>query len=369
MNVPFIDFKAQYKENKKDIDRAISRVLSGGYFILGHEVEEFEKEFAHYIEVSNCATVNSGTDALTLGIQALNLASGDEIILPTNTFIATALAISQNRLKPVPVDIDEKDYGINLDDLQKKITRKTKAIIIVHLYGMAEKIDEIQEVIKKSGKNIYLIEDACQAHGATYKGKKVGSFGEFAAFSFYPTKNLGTYGDGGAITTQNLQLAKKVKQMREYGQKEKYVYEIKGVNSRLDTIQAAILRAKLPKLNEWNKKRQQLSKQYTTLLKSKAPHIIMPYEDLNRPSVSYVYPIRVKNRDAFTAYLKEKGVATVIHYPVPIHLQESFAELRYRKGDFPIAEKVASQIVSLPLYPEMSEKSVEYVVDMIASYA
>lgn len=276
MKILFVDLKSQYQSIKKEINSAIKKVILSSQFIQGEEVKKFEEEFANYLGTEYCIGVNSGTDALILGIRALEIENGSEIIVSANTFIATALGVSENSLKPVFVDIDEQDYGINLADLKRKINSRTKAIILVHLYGQPDKIDEVKEIIKKTGKKIYLIEDACQAHGAKYKGKRVGNFGIFSAFSFYPGKNLGAYGDGGAIVTNDKKLAEKIKLLREYGQKKKYYHESLGINSRLDSIQAAILRVKLKYLDKWNKKRQEHAFLYNKLIQENIPEIITP---------------------------------------------------------------------------------------------
>lgn len=365
--IPFVDLKAQYQIIKREINEAIGKTIKNFQFIQGEGVKLFEKEFARYLNVRYCITVNSGTDALILGIRALELKPGDEIIVPVNTFIATALGVSENGLKPVFVDIDD-DYGINLDDLKRKINSRTKAIILVHLYGQPDKIDEVKEIIKKTGKKIYLIEDACQAHGADYKGIKVGNFGIFAAFSFYPGKNLGAYGDGGAIVTNDKKLAEKYRLLREYGQIKKYYHQTLGVNSRLDTIQAAILRVKLRYLDRWNKLRQKHAKLYTEILNKNLPFIKTPKEFPERRSVYHLYVIRVKKRDQLFNYLQNKGVQALIHYPIPLHLQEAYKFLGYKKGDFPIAEKVASEILSLPMFPELKLDFIRKEIKLILNF-
>lgn len=363
-NIPFVDLKAQYLTIKEEIDQAVSDVFNHAKFIQGEEVEQFEEEFAKFLGAKYCVSVNSGTDALILGVRVLNLFPG-EILIPANTYISTALAASENGLKPVFVDIDENDFGINLSDLKKKINSRTRAIIIVHLYGQPEKMEEINEIIKLSGKKIYLIEDACQAHGAEYKGIKVGNFGVFAAFSFYPGKNLGAYGDGGALVTNSSQITGKIKLLREYGQKKKYYHETVGVNSRLDTLQAAILRVKLKHLNFWNRKRRQTAAIYTQLINSEIPEIKTPKIFPGRNSVFHLYVVRSSKRDLLLNYLNEAKIQTLIHYPIPLHLQKAFKSLGYQKGDLPIVEKVVSEILSLPLYPELTEKKQEFIVEEI----
>jgi len=361
MNIPLVDLKAQYNNNSKEIDLAINRVLQAGWFIGGEEVVNFQQEYTKYIGTKYCIGVNSGTDALVLGLRALELMHGDEIIIPANTFIATALAASENGLKPVFVDIDEKDFGIDLADLKRKINNRTKAVIVVHLYGQSDKIDEIKKVIKESGKNIHLIEDACQAHGAFYNKKRVGNYGVFSTFSFYPGKNLGAYGDGGAIVTSDTKLARKYKLLHEYGQKEKYFHQSLGVNSRLDTLQAAILRVKLRHLEKWNKRRQEIASLYTRLISQNIHEVIPPMEFNERKSVFHLYVIRAKKRDKLLKYLHESGVGALIHYPHPLHLQKAYQHLGYKRGDFPTTEKLSNEILSLPIYPELKKEQVEYV--------
>lgn len=368
MNIPFVDLQAQYKGIKQDIDLAISHVLETAKFIQGPDVGLFEKEFSEYLGASYCIGLNSGTDALILGIRALNLSPGDEIILPVNTFFATALGVTENKLKPVFVDMDSSDYGISIPDLKKKITKNTKAIIVVHLYGRPDKLEEIQEVIKESGQNIYLIEDACQAHGAMYKDKKVGTRGVFSAFSFYPGKNLGAYGDGGAIVTNDESLVQKYKMLREYGQKVKYLHESLGVNSRLDTMQASILRVKLSHLDSWNKRRQELARYYSKKLQPLSHNVTTPIEFESRQSVYHLYVIEVDKRDALLDYLHNQGIQSLIHYPVPLHLQKAFEYLGYKKGDFPNAEKSAGRILSLPMFPELREDQVDEIVSTIQKF-
>lgn len=368
MLVPFVDLKLQYKSIKNEIDAALQKVITNSQFIQGAEVALFEKEFAKYLSSSSCVSLNSGTDALILGVRALNLPIKSEILIPVNTYFATALAAVENDLKPVFVDIDASDFGMNLDDLKRKINSKTSAIIIVHLYGQPDKIDEIKEIIKKKGKKIHIIEDAAQAHGALYKKKKVGTFGTFGAFSFYPSKNLGAFGDGGAIVSDNSKLVKKLKMLREYGQKKKNVHEIAGVNSRLDTLQAAILRAKLKHLDRWNRQRQKIAALYTRLLNIKIPLIKTPSEFPERKSIYHLYVGRIQKRDKLLNFLKKKGITCQIHYPTPLHLQRAFNFLGYKKGDFPQVEKVFSEILSLPMYPELEKESIEYVVSQIESF-
>jgi dTDP-4-amino-4,6-dideoxygalactose transaminase len=368
MLVPFVDLSSQYRKLKKPLTRAIQEVLDGTRFIHGQEVIQFEKEFSKFLGVKHCLALNSGTDALILGLRALDLPEGSEVIIPVHTFIATALGATENKLKPVFVDADSSDYGMSLSDLKKKITPKTKAIIAVHLYGQPEKIHEIQKIIKKTGRQIYLIEDACQAHGAMYKGKKVGGFGQFSAFSFYPGKNLGAYGDGGAIVTNDDGLAAKVKLLREYGQERKYHHTMIGVNSRLDTIQGAVLRVKLPYLAGWNKKRQHWAAYYTRKIKKELPYLGTPAFISDRKSIFHLYIVQADRRDELLDALNKKQVQALIHYPIPLHLQKAFSHLKYKKGDFPVAEALSDRIISLPMHPDLTKKQVDFVLHSINKF-
>ncbi|MCL4417624.1 MAG: DegT/DnrJ/EryC1/StrS family aminotransferase [Actinobacteria bacterium] len=368
MNIPFVDLNAQYDTIKDLVNKSIGNVIREGRFIQGEEVNLFETEFANFLGSKYCITVASGTDALILGIKGLGLKQDSEIIIPDNTFYSTALAATFNRLKPVFVDIDEEDFGINLDDLKRKINKNTKAIIVVHLYGQPDKIDEIKNIIRQSGQKIYLIEDACQAHGAVYKNKKVGSFGIFSAFSFYPGKNLGAYGDGGAIVTNNRQLADKFRLLSQLGQKKKYLHIEMGTNSRLDTIQAAILRVKLRHLRIWNEHRHSNALEYNSLLANMEKFIKLPTIKKERKSVFHLYVIRAKERNKLIKFLNKEGINCLMHYPVPLHLQGAFNYLGYKIGDFPITEKEASSILSLPMYPELTKEQISYIAFKIKKF-
>lgn len=368
MNVPFVDLKSQYLTIKKDVDAAIQNVIDNTRFIQGEEVALFEKEFSQYLNARHCLGLNSGTDALILGIRALNFTSDDEIIIPVNTFIATAIGATQNGLKPVFVDCDQSDFGINLSDLKRKINSRTKAIIIVHLYGQPDKIREVKKIISNSGKKISLIEDACQAHGAIYNNKKVGNYGIFAAFSFYPGKNLGAYGDAGAIVTNNNKLAAKFKLLREYGQKKKYYHHLLGINSRLDSIQAAVLRTKLKYLDNWNKQRKNAAKTYYQLLSEISPQLKLPDEFPDRQHVYHLYVVLARKRNQLLQFLHNQRIQAQIHYPHPLHLQKAFSYLKYKSGDFPNAEKISKQIISLPLFPEINPMQQKYIKDKINEF-
>lgn len=366
MNVPFVELQSQYKSIQKDINRVISDVLTGGVFIGGEPVAAFEREFADYIGTKHCIAVNSGTDALILGARALELPKGAEIIIPANTFYASALSATENGFTPVFVDCDE-EYGISLPDLKKKLTKKTAAVCVVHLYGRADNYDEIRRVIHGYNKSIKIFEDAAQAHGARYKNRQVGTLGDFAIFSFYPAKNLGAYGDGGAMTTNSAIIAKRVQLLHEYGQTKKYHHDALGVNSRLDTMQAAILSVKLKKLNAWIHARQKIAHVYRTQLQG-IPDLVTAPETVDRPGTYHLYVIRTPKRDALHTYLHKQGIHTQIHYPIPLHLQKAFAYLGHKKGDFPTAESYAKTMLSLPIYPELTTKQVEYVCHHIRTF-
>ena len=358
MNVPFSDFSQQYQTVKDKIDKGLKNVFEKGNFILGEEEKAFEAQFARYCDSKYAIGVNSGTDALYLALGALNITVGDEVIIPTYTFIATALCISYTGAKPVFIDIEEETYNIDPNKLEETITEKTKAIIPVHLYGQPANMDEIEAITKKH--NIAIVEDACQAHGATYKGEKTGSLGDIGCFSFYPTKSLGAFGDGGIVVTNNDDINQKIQMLRDYGRKDRYEHQIKGFNSRLDTIQAVVLSAKLEHLDEWNKMRGIQAAYYCQLLKE-VSSITTPMIKENRTHVFQTFAIRVPNRDKICNEMKKKGVSVLIHYPIPIHLQEAYRDLGHNKGDFPVSEKIAGEILSLPMFPHISQEQIEYV--------
>ncbi len=362
--IPLVDLKAQYKGIKKEIDGAIAQVINSADFILGEEVSKFEEEYAKYCGVKYAVGLDSGISALELGMRAIGLGTGDEVLTPANSFIASSSAISFTGATPVLIDCDPRTYNIDLNDAERKLTQKTKAIMPVHLYGQMADMEEVMKFAKKH--SLFVIEDACQAHGAKYKGKRAGSFGDFAAFSFYPGKNLGAYGDGGILTTNNKKIYEAVKMMRNYGQKEKYHHLFLAWNRRLDTIQAAVLRVKLKYLDNWNLQRRENAKFYTSLLKEL--DVVTPYEASHGDHVYHLYVIRVKNRDKLKEFLYQKGIGVGIHYPLPIHLQPVYKDLGYGKGDFPISEKFANEIISLPMYAELSKKQIKYTVAKIKSF-
>ncbi len=362
MNVQFIDFSEQYKTVKSEVDTGIKRILEKGNFILGQEAKDFESEFARYCDVKYGVGVNSGTDALYLAVAALDIGEGDEVILPTFTFIATALCISYAGAKTVFADIEEETYNIDPAKLEKLITKKTKAIIPVHLYGQPANMDEINAIAKKHG--IAVIEDAAQAHGSTYKKRKTGSLGNVACFSFYPTKSLGACGDAGMIVTSDQKIYEKALMLRDYGRQGRYEHKIKGYNSRLDTIQAVVLSAKLKHLDGWNKMRLENALYYNKLLHG-VKGVVTPKIREDRTHVFQTYAVRLKDREKVMEGMKKKGIDVLIHYPIPVHLQEAYSEVGHKKGDFPVSEKIAHEILSLPMFPHMKKEQVEYVAETL----
>jgi len=362
MKVPFLDLKSQYETMKDEIHTAINQVIDKTAFAGGPFVEQFEKEFARFCNCAHAVGVGSGTDALWLPLLALGVGSGDEVITVPSTFIATAEAISFCGATPVFVDIEERTYNMNPRLLESAITQKTKAIIPVHLFGQPVDMDPIMEIARKH--NLYVIEDACQAHGSEYKGNKAGSMGDAAAFSFYPGKNLGAYGEGGAVVTNNAELAKIMKMFRDHGQSQKYYHGIIGWNARLDGLQGSILSAKLRHLDKWNEARRNHAHTYTKLL-SGTDGVITPYEADYAKHVYHIYAIRVKDRDTLISRLAERDIFCGIHYPVPVHLQQAYSSLGLGKESFPIAEKCAEEFVSLPMFAELTGEQVEYVAQTI----
>ncbi|MGE0822329.1 MAG: DegT/DnrJ/EryC1/StrS family aminotransferase [Candidatus Binatia bacterium] len=362
--VPFVDLKTQYHGLAAEVSAAMSRVLQQTDFILGRDVAQFEEEFAAFCETRYAIGVDSGTSALELALRAYDIGPGDEVITVANTFIATALAISYSGATPVLVDIDPQTYTLDVPQIERKLSSRTKAIIPVHLYGQPADMDAVMAVAQQH--NLFVIEDACQAHGARYKGRRAGSLGHAAAFSFYPAKNLGGYGDGGIVVTNDERINTAIRMLRDYGQEKKYRHVLRGYNRRLDTLQAAVLRVKLPYLDAWNRARRSLAQCYADLL-SKS-NLITPREERYAESVWHLYVIRSTARDALQSHLATCGVSTGIHYPVPVHLQPAYQDLGYRRGDFPVTERSAAEILSLPMYPELTSSAVAYVAEAICSY-
>lgn len=367
MNVPFVDLKEQYSAIRHQLEPALQDVFRDTAFILGKYVARFEQEFAAFCGVRHAIGVNSGTDAITLTLKAMNLGPGDEIITAANTFIATAEAIVHAGCKPIFVDISQDTYNLNPHELEEKITPKTKAIIPVHLYGQPADLEAIMQVARRH--NLLVIEDAAQAHGAQYHGRRVGSIGDAACFSFYPSKNLGAYGDGGAIVTNDDSLALKIRHLRDHGSVQKYQHEMVGYNSRLDALQAVVLSVKLKYLDQWNAMRARNAHLYNELL-SEIPGVVTPQVLPDVQHVYHLYVIRLTrgDRNRLQAHLKAHGIETGIHYPQPVHLTKAFAHLGYREGDFPIAERCARAILSLPMYPELRAEQIEHVAQEIQSF-
>jgi dTDP-4-amino-4,6-dideoxygalactose transaminase len=362
MQIPFGDLRRQYHSIKDKVDEAISKVLNKGSFILGENVESFEQEFSSFCGAKFGVGVGSGTEALHLSLLACGVKPGDEVITVANTAVPTVSAISFANAIPVFVDIDQESHNINPSKIEEKISEKTKVILPVHLYGQPADMDRILEVADQY--KLKVVEDACQAHGAEYKGRKVGTFGNTGCFSFYPSKNLNAYGDGGVVVTNDEEIAIRLKMLRNYGKERRYYNPIKGFNSRLDEIQASILRVKLKYLDEWNEKRREIAQLYNTFLKT----VIKPKEMDYAKHVYHLYVIRSPKREQLQMYLREKGIGTLIHYPIPIHLQGAYRELGLKDGSLPITEKYASEILSLPIFPELTNEEIEYISTSVNSF-
>lgn len=349
MNIPFLDLKASYLELEDEIDRAIKRVLNGGWYVHGAEVDAFEEEFSRYCEVKYAVGVGNGLDALHLGLLALGVGPGDEVIVPTNTFIATWLAVTQCGAIPVPVEPNLKTFNIDANLLEAAITPKTKTIIPVHLYGQPADLDPILEIARKYG--LTVLEDAAQAHGAKYKGKRIGGHGDLVAWSFYPGKNLGALGDGGAITTNNMDMATRIRALGNYGSVQKYKHDMRGYNSRLDSIQAAILRIKLAKLDEWNARRKKIALIYDQELSSSG--LVLPFVPSWADPVWHLYVIRHQERNLIQEKLAKTGIQTLIHYPIPPHLQSAYKDSLQFSSSFEKSEELSKTILSLPIGPAL----------------
>ncbi|MEP6569274.1 MAG: DegT/DnrJ/EryC1/StrS family aminotransferase [Acidobacteriota bacterium] len=365
MNVPFLDLKAAHTELKDGLDQAYQQVVASGSYILGSEVAAFETEFAEFCEAKYCLGVANGLDALHLILRALQIGVGDEVIVPSNTFIATWLAVSFAGATPVPVEPDERTHNLDPSLLEAAITPRTKAIIAVHLYGQPADIDRITEIAAPYG--IKVIEDAAQAQGARYKGRRAGGLADVAAFSFYPGKNLGALGDAGAIVTNDAALAEELQHLRNYGSSVKYQHDVKGFNSRLDELQAALLRVKLRRLDEWNERRKQAARYYLETLDG-VPDLQLPFVPKWAEPVWHLFVVRHPRRTALQQYLTAASIGTIIHYPVPPHLQGAYADMGQGAGSFPLAERLASEVLSLPLGPHISEEEISYVVSHVSSF-
>jgi dTDP-4-amino-4,6-dideoxygalactose transaminase len=356
MQIPFLDLQAQYRSLRPQMDDAIQRVLNSSAYALGPSVEAFEKAFAAYCGVKHCICVNSGTSSITLILEAYGIGEGDEVITVANSFFASAEAISNAGATPVLVDCEAKSGLMDVTKLEAAITPKTKAILPVHLYGQCADMDMVRAVADRHG--LLVFEDAAQAHGATYKGKRAGALGDAGSFSFYAGKNLGAYGEGGAVTTNNDEVAKTIRMLREHGSAVKYHHDLIGYNERMDGIQGAVLGVKLPHLDGWNARRRELAALYRELLPEDAiPMIEHSYGE----GVYHLFVVRIANRDRVQKDLATKGIATGIHYPVPIHLQKAYTFRGWKQGDFPVAESMSNDVLSLPMYPEMTEEMVRVV--------
>lgn len=350
MPVPFLELGPTYREVKAEIDAAVTRVLEGGWYILGREVEAFEQAFSEYVGTGHCIGVASGLDALTLALMAVDVGSADEVIVPSNTYIATALAVDRVGAKCVFVEPDPATHNVDPDRIKAAITPKTRAIMPVHLYGLTADMGPIMEIAGRHG--LHVIEDCAQAHGARYHGARAGALGHIGAFSFYPGKNLGAFGDAGAITTNDAQIAKRLRSLRNYGSEKKYYNSEKGLNSRLDEIQAAILRVKLGHLDQWNDRRRMAVKDYQLALAG-IPGLTLPLEPDGCQSAWHLYVVRTANRSAVQRVLAEHGIGTMIHYPLPPYRQQAYADYGIAPGTYPLADMLADQVLSLPMGPHL----------------
>lgn len=364
-NVAFATVAPMHNEIRNELDEAYKRVMDSAWFIQGQECEAFEKEFALYTSTKYCIGVATGLDAIYLILRAMDIGAGDEVILPSNTFIATALAVSYTGAMPVFVEPDIETYNISVSRIEAKITKRTKAVIAVHLQGRPADMDGIHVVAERYG--LKVIEDAAQAHGSRYKGRKTGSLSDAAAFSFYPGKNLGAMGDGGCITTNNRALADKVRVLGNYGSDYKYHHIYKGTNSRLDEMQAAFLRVKLRYLDKWNEERRKVAGKYLSEIIS--PSIILPLESTaDYEHIYHVFVIRCKERDRLERYLEEHGIGTVKHYPVPMHMQEAYKDLSINEGELPIAEEISKTVMSIPIYYGMMDEDINWVIQVLNTF-
>ncbi len=360
--ISFFDLKRQYESICAELDAAALRVMHSGWYILGREVEAFEKEFADYIGVEHAIGVGSGTEALHIALLALGIGQGDEVITVPNTAVATVAAIELTGAHAVLCDVRPDTQLMDVDKLASLVSPHTKAIIPVHLFGQSVDLDPVLSLARR--RSLFVLEDCAQAHGASYRGKRVGSYGDIAAFSFYPTKNLGAYGDGGAIVTHNPELAERVRLVRQYGWRERYSSDIKGMNSRLDEMQAAILRAKLVHLDDWNAARRARAALYAEMLRT----VVTPCEMAYGEAVYHLYVVQSPRRDALAEHLKSRGIGTAIQYPHPIHLQPAYRDLGYHRGSFPVAERLAREILSLPLYPELGMDEMQTIIQAVNEF-
>lgn len=365
LKVPYFDLTQQYESLSGEIVPALEKVCRGASFILGEEVESFEREFAAYCGVKHCVALNSGTSALHLGLMAAGIGAGDEVITTSNTFIATAEAIHYAAATPVFIDVHPSTANIDPGQIEQAITPRTRAIIPVHLYGRPVDLDAISEIATRH--RLTMIEDACQAHGARLHGKRVGGFGHSAAFSFYPGKNLGAYGEGGALTTNDDEVARLARSLRSHGESTRYLHAYVGYNYRMDGFQGAVLNIKLRRLDEWNEKRRQHAALYRKLLEES--RVELPHDPADGDCVYHLFVVYVNNRDQVRAKLAERGVQTAVHYPKPVHLQEAFEHLGYKLGSLPHTERACDRVLSMPIFPELTSEQVEYAARTLAEVA
>lgn len=362
--IPFLSLVATYQELQSELDSAIARVLGSGWYVLGPEVEAFESAFATYCGAAHAIGVANGLDALHLALRAMDVGPGDEVIVPSNTYVATWLAVSQCGATPVPVEPDGRTFNIDPNRIEAALSSRTKVILPVHLYGQPADLDSILGIARRHG--LRVLSDGAQAHGATYKGKGIGMYGDAVAWSFYPGKNLGAFGDGGAVTTDDADLADRIRVLRNYGSRAKYVNEIKGLNSRLDPIQAAVLGVKLNRLDNWNNHRRVLAARYNEAFATSPWGL--PHAPEWADPVWHLYVIRTCYRETLQGYLTNQGIGTLVHYPIPPHLQQAYAELGYTRGDFPIAEAMANEVLSLPMGPHLSFDEQDKVIAALLEF-
>ena len=365
MNIPFLNLKAAYQELQAELDAACKKVMESGWYILGDEVEQFESEFASYCQAKHCIGVGNGLDALILILKGYGIGSGDEVIVPANTYIATWLAVSTVGATPVPVEPDPPTFNIDPARIEGAITSHTRAIMPVHLYGQPAAMENIREVARRRG--LRLIEDAAQAQGATYAGAPTGNLGDAAGFSFYPGKNLGAFGDAGAIVTDDDNLADRIRMLRNYGSRKKYYNEIQGLNSRLDALQAAFLRIKLKRLDEWNSRRRSIARTYLAQL-SEVPNLQLPVSEPNAESVWHLFVICHPDRDSLQRHLDNSGIGTLIHYPVPPHLSAAYQNGGWSAGDFPVTEGLSKSVLSLPMGPHLTPEDAGRVIESLRAF-
>jgi dTDP-4-amino-4,6-dideoxygalactose transaminase len=365
LKIPFNDLKAGYTEISEELDAAYRRVMESGYYVLGPEVESFEAEFAAYCGVQHCVGVGNGLEAISLLLKAYDIGPGDSVIVPANTYIATWLPVTHAGAEPIPVEPDEASYNIDPHRVEASIKPNTRAIIAVHLYGQPADMDTLVQIAHKH--KLLLLEDAAQAHGAKYKGRRAGSLGNAAAFSFYPTKNLGAIGDGGAVTTNDPVLADRVRVLRNYGSRERYLNELPGFNSRLDELQAALLRVKLSRLDQWNSHRAEIAQRYARKLAA-VRQVALPHVASMSEPVWHLFVVRCRSRDALQRHLQAEGIGTLVHYPIPPHRSEAYANLAISRNSYPLTETLSGEILSLPIWPQMDAKNIEMVCQAVCGF-